>query len=158
MSNHCEAIAGAPPMPGSSAPARAPSPAGAPNGPGSRPQMTPEQIAERKAAMEKIAEWREIHLDRPPGRQWRRSSATPESTSHLLCYNMQDSMKDDDIVYGFEMAKALGVKGITTSTTLTMAKRIAPIADKYKIPGRLSRPRRHQRPQSDGNAGKLRRP
>jgi sugar phosphate isomerase/epimerase len=31
------------------------------------------------------------------------------------------------------MAKGLGVKGITTSTTLTMAKRIAPVADKHKL-------------------------
>jgi sugar phosphate isomerase/epimerase len=31
------------------------------------------------------------------------------------------------------MAEGLGVKGITTSTTLTMAKRIAPIADKHKL-------------------------
>lgn len=51
----------------------------------------------------------------------------------LLCYNMQDAMKDDDIEYGFTMAKGLGVKAITTSTTLTMAKRIAPIADKHKM-------------------------
>ena len=51
----------------------------------------------------------------------------------LLCYNMQDTMKDEDIEYGFSMAKGLGVKGITTSTTLTMAKRIAPVADKHKL-------------------------
>ena len=31
------------------------------------------------------------------------------------------------------MAKGLGVKAITTSTTLTMAKRIAPMADKHKM-------------------------
>ena len=52
---------------------------------------------------------------------------------HLLCFNMQDSMTDDDIEYGFAMAKGLGVKGITTSTTLTMAKRIAPVADKQQL-------------------------
>jgi sugar phosphate isomerase/epimerase len=51
----------------------------------------------------------------------------------LLCYNMQDSMKDEDIEYGFAMAEGLGVKAISTSTTLTMAKRIAPFADKHKI-------------------------
>ena len=51
----------------------------------------------------------------------------------LLCYNMADSMKDEDIEYGFAMAEGLGVKAITTSTTLTMAKRIAPIADKHKL-------------------------
>jgi sugar phosphate isomerase/epimerase len=46
---------------------------------------------------------------------------------------MQDSMTDEDMEYGFRMARSLGVKGITTSTTMTMAKRIAPIADKYKL-------------------------
>jgi len=51
----------------------------------------------------------------------------------LLCYNMQDAMKDEDIEYGFSMAEGLGVKAITTSTTLTMSKRIAPIADKHKL-------------------------
>jgi sugar phosphate isomerase/epimerase len=51
----------------------------------------------------------------------------------LLCYNMQDSMKDEDIEYGFSMAHGLGVKAISTSTTLTMAKRIAPVADKHKM-------------------------
>ena len=51
----------------------------------------------------------------------------------VLCYNMQDAMTDDDIEYGFPMAKGLGVKAISTSTTLTMAKRIAPIADKHKL-------------------------
>jgi sugar phosphate isomerase/epimerase len=51
----------------------------------------------------------------------------------LLCYNMSDNMKDEDIEYGFAMAKGLGAKAMSTSTTLTMAKRIAPIADKHKI-------------------------
>lgn len=133
MSNHCEALAGAPPMPMFRRPAPPPRPAAdAPKAPFRRPQLTPEQEAERKAAMEKLAAWR--------------SSTTPATWKSvakkfsdagidlaLLCYNMQDSMKDDDIEYGFQMAKALGVKGITTSTTLTMAKRIAPIADKHKL-------------------------
>jgi sugar phosphate isomerase/epimerase len=46
---------------------------------------------------------------------------------------MQDSMKDADIEFGFAMAKGLGVKAITTSTTLTMAKRIAPLAESHKM-------------------------
>jgi sugar phosphate isomerase/epimerase len=153
MSNHCEALAGAPAMPAfgrggfGGGPARGPAapPAGAtPGAPpaaqpaagqgrgGGRAPLTPEQQAERQAAMEKLAQWRK--------------SATPATWKAvakrfddagidlaLLCYNMQDSMKDEDIEYGFSMAKGLGVKGITTSTTLTMAKRIAPVADKHKL-------------------------
>ncbi len=128
MSNHCEALAGAPPLPmfrfgGGRGPGG--------GGPG-RPQLTPEQIAERAAARQKLAEWRKGT-----------SAATWKSVARkfndagvdvaLLCYNMQDSMADEDIEYGFEMAKGLGVKGISTSTTLTMAKRIAPVADKHKL-------------------------
>jgi len=150
MSNHCEALAGAPamptfgrgggtgrrqgggtggPPPGGAPPAQAGAPRG---GGGGRFQLTPEQQAERDAAVQKLAQWR--------------SSTTPETWKAvrkkfndagvevaLLCYNMQDSMKDEDIEYGFTMAKDLGVKAITTSTTLTMAKRIAPIADQHKM-------------------------
>jgi sugar phosphate isomerase/epimerase len=161
MSNHCEALAGAPAMPnfgrgggapfnvgrrgpGGPPPAGAP-PAGAPpageqaaGAPpaarkgGGRAPLTPEQQAERQAAIEKLAAWR--------------AAATPATWKAvtkkfndagvqvaLLCYNMQDSMKDEDIEFGFTMAKGLGAKAITTSTTLTMAKRIAPVADKHKM-------------------------
>ncbi len=155
MSNHCEGLAGAPAMPafgrgggGGGFQARGAAPGGAPNAQpapagggapgqpggrrGGRMQLTPEQQAERQAAIEKLAQWR--------------AAATPETWKAvrkkfndagvelaLLCYNMQDSMKDEDIEYGFAMAKGLGVKAISTSTTLTMAKRIAPIADKHKM-------------------------
>ncbi|MBZ5585612.1 MAG: sugar phosphate isomerase/epimerase, partial [Acidobacteriia bacterium] len=51
----------------------------------------------------------------------------------LLCYNMNDRMTDEDVEYGFQMAKGLGVKGMTTSTTVSMSKRIAPFADKHKL-------------------------
>ncbi len=138
MSNHCESLAGAPAQPvfsrfGAGRPPGAPSAGGPrPAGPPPRPQLTPEQIAERDAAREKLAEWRKGT-----------SAATWKAVTKkfndagidvaLLCYNMQDSMKDEDIEYGFQMAEGLGVKGITTSTTLTMAKRIAPVADQHKL-------------------------
>jgi len=163
MSNHCEALAGAPAMPafgrggfgggggggrarGAGAPGGAPGgnpPAGgngqaqaAPQrgggGGGGRMQLTPEQQEERKAAMEKLAAWRASSGPdtwKAVRKKW--NDAGVELA--LLCYNMQDSMKDEDIEYGFSMAKGLGVKAISTSTTLTMAKRIAPVADKHKM-------------------------
>jgi sugar phosphate isomerase/epimerase len=152
MSNHCESLAGAPAMPafgrGGDAgrpaaaaaggpPAGGP-PAGAPGEGrgrgqgGGRMQMTPEQQAERQAAMAKLADWRKS----TNANTWKAVAKKFSDAGvevELLCYNMQDSMKDEDIEYGFAMAKALGVKGITTSTTLTMAKRIAPIADSHKL-------------------------
>ena len=128
MSNHCEALAGAPAMPmfgrGGGGAGRAPG--------GGRAPLTPEQQAERQAATEKLAAWRAA----ANAATWKgvtRKFNDAGVDVALLCYNMQDAMKDEDIEYGFSMAKGLGVKGITTSTTLTMAKRIAPVADKHKM-------------------------
>ena len=42
-------------------------------------------------------------------------------------------MKLEDIEYGFAMAQGSGVQAMSTSTTLTMAKRIAPVADSHKL-------------------------
>ena len=39
----------------------------------------------------------------------------------------------DEIEYAFTMAKALGVKAISTSTQVSVAKRVAPFADKHKM-------------------------
>jgi sugar phosphate isomerase/epimerase len=152
MSNHCEALAGAPSAAapgggGGAARGSGAAPGGAQGaqgrgtgGPGGggqgrgggRAAMTPEQQAAAQSQREAIAKWR--------------AAATPATWKAvtkkfndvgvqvtLLCYNMQDSMKDDDIEYGFQMAKGLGVKGITTSTTVSMSKRIAPYADKHKL-------------------------
>jgi len=146
MSEHCEALAGAPAMPnfgrgrGPGGPPRAAAAGAPPAGPppqpggqrGGRAPLTPEQQAERQAAQEKLAQWR---ADAGPS-TWkavRRRFNDAGVEVALLCYNMGDSMKDEDIEYGFSMAGGLGVKAITTSTTLTMAKRIAPIADKHKL-------------------------
>jgi len=120
MSNHCEGLAGSPPMPIFGRPG------------GGRPQLTPEQQAERKTAQEKIAQWR-LSTDAGTWRGVAKKFNDAGIDVALLCYNMQDSMKEEDIEYGFRMAEGLGVKAITTSTTLTMAKRIAPVADKYKL-------------------------
>jgi len=52
----------------------------------------------------------------------------------LLCYNMNVRLTSDEgIEYGFSMAKALGVPAITTSTQVSMAKRVAPFADRHQI-------------------------
>lgn len=114
MSNHCEALAGAPaiPMFGRSA--------------------TPEQRAEMQAGQKKVAEWRTgTGPDTWKGVKKKFNDAGIDLA--LLCYNMRDQMTDADIEYGFAMAKALGVKAMSTSTTLTMAKRIAPIAETNKM-------------------------
>ena len=54
-------------------------------------------------------------------------------TIYAYCYNMNASFTDAEIDRGFEMAKALGTDIMTTSTTMDVAKRIAPLAEKHKI-------------------------
>ena len=103
MSNHCEALAGAP---------------GAPGGGQAQREQTRQWRASTSAGT-----WKAV----------RQKFNDAGIEVALLCYNMNDNMKDEDIEYGFAMAQGLGVQAISTSTTLTMAKRIAPIADSHKL-------------------------
>lgn len=51
----------------------------------------------------------------------------------FLTYNMSSNTTDEEIEYAFNMAESLGVRAITTSTQVSVAKRIAPFADKHKM-------------------------
>jgi sugar phosphate isomerase/epimerase len=116
MSNHCEALAGAP---------------RAVRG-GRGEALTPEQQAARQAQQEQVRAWR-VSANAGTWKSVRSKFNDAGIDVALLCYNMNDNMKDADIEYGFSMARGLGVKALTTSTTLTMAKRIAPIAESHKL-------------------------
>ena len=48
-------------------------------------------------------------------------------------YSYRDDFSDEEIDRGFEMAKALGARAITASTTISVAKRVAPFAEKHKL-------------------------
>jgi sugar phosphate isomerase/epimerase len=48
-------------------------------------------------------------------------------------YSFRDNFSDKEIERGFEMAKAMGVKIITASATVSVVPRIDPMAVKYKI-------------------------
>lgn len=125
MSNHAEALAGAPAS------------AFATGGGGRRGEQTPEQReAARKAAQaraEELRKWRSaVSMDKfkDVRKKWNDAGVDVR----LLTFNMNvNSTKDEDIEYAFQMAKALGVKAITTSTQVSMAKRVAPFADKHKL-------------------------
>jgi sugar phosphate isomerase/epimerase len=105
--------------------------AGAGGGRG-RGQLSPEQQAAMQDAQKKVADWR--------------ASATPATWKavrkqfddagidlRILCYNMAAAITDDDIDYAFRMARDLGVQAISSTSTVPVAKRVAPFADKYKI-------------------------
>jgi sugar phosphate isomerase/epimerase len=48
-------------------------------------------------------------------------------------YSFRDDMTDEEISRGFEISKALGVKVITASATVSVTQRVAPQAEKYKM-------------------------
>src|SRR5215813_8859632 len=50
-----------------------------------------------------------------------------------FCYNMNMSFSDAELERGFEITKAFGTDVMTTSTTLDVARRLAPMADKHQI-------------------------
>lgn len=141
MSNHAEAIVGAP----AAAPPAAPAAGrgGPPAAPPTTSWYTGEACTGRTVAPA---------TPRPPApltadqQAWRTSAETMNKYRDLrkqfddaginlgvLCYNMNASITDDEIDYAFRMSQALGVKAISSSSTVTVAKRVAPLAGKYKM-------------------------
>jgi sugar phosphate isomerase/epimerase len=130
MSNHAEALAGAPPGPG-----RAGGPGGRGGGApgGGRAALTPEQQAARDAAIKALHDWR-MASSAATFAPVRKKIADAGIDLRLLCYNMNvRTTQDDEIEYAFKMAEWLGVKAISTSTQVSMAKRLAPFSDKHKM-------------------------
>jgi sugar phosphate isomerase/epimerase len=76
-------------------------------------------------------------------------------------YSFRDNYSDEEIDRGFRMAKALGVDVITASSTVSVAKRVAPYADKHKIKvafhghSNLKDPNEFAKPESFAEALKL---
>ena len=98
-----------------------------------RPSATP---AQRKAAFkayeDKVREWRlTVPLDffKDVRKKF------DDAGINLYAYNLSfsDHFTDEEIDRGFLMAQALGVGIITSSTTLPVAKRVAPFAEKHKM-------------------------
>ena len=122
MSNHAEGLAGIPALPNFGPGV---------GGRGGTP-LTPEQQAQVKAAQDAQAKWR---LSTSPG-TWaavRKMWNDAGIEVRYLTYNMGGNTTDEAIEYGMQMAKGLGVRAITTSTTVSMAPKIGPFADKHNM-------------------------
>jgi len=118
MSNHAEQLAGA---------------AVGRSGGGRRGALTPEQQAERDAAAKALRDWR-MAATEATFKPVRKKIEDAGIDLKLLCYNMNvRTTEDNEIEYAFMMAKALGVGAISTSTQVSMAKRLAPFAEKHKM-------------------------
>ena len=118
MSNHAEQLASAPAGRG---------------GGGRRGALTPEQQAERDVAVKALRDWR-MAATEATFKPVRKKIEDAGIDLKLLCYNMNvRTTEDNEIEYAFLMAKALGVGAISTSTQVSMAKRLAPFAEKHKM-------------------------
>ena len=109
---------------------KAPAP---PSGGGRRPgPPDPARAAARKEEREELRKWRlSVSLDYFKGIKKKFNDAGIKSIGYNYSFN--DSFTDEEIDRGFGMAKALGVKILTASTTLPIAKRVAPFAEKHKM-------------------------
>jgi sugar phosphate isomerase/epimerase len=88
--------------------------------------------AEAVKAREALRKWRlETPLDH--FRDVRKKFDAAGITIYAYNYSPNASFTDAEIDRGFEMTKALGADVITASTTLDVAKRIAPLAEKHKM-------------------------
>ena len=139
MFTHAETAAGAPtpaPNPQRKGPPR-PAGGAAPGArpmPTARPPMTEEQIAAARQQPNAVAlrEWR-MSVPMEKFADIRKKINGTGIDIAILCFNMGEAITDEEMDYAFRMAKALGAKAISTSTRMTVAKRVAPIAEKHKM-------------------------
>lgn len=101
------------------------------SGAGNHSMTREEMRAAFHAAEEKDRQWRRtVPLDYFTGIRKKFSSAGINLYGYNLSLNNQAT--DDEIDRAFLMTKALGVDIMTTSTTVPIAQRMAPFADKHK--------------------------
>jgi hypothetical protein len=92
----------------------------------------PAVVAAREKARNDLRTWRTtVSMDHFKGLKKKFDDAG--INIYAYNYSFNTSFTDDEIERGFEMAKALGVHAITASTTVSVAKRVAPFADKHKM-------------------------
>jgi len=166
MSNHAEALVGAPTAPlralaapggggrggagggRAGAPPQAPAiayysgdacagrqaapaaPASAGRGPA---PLAPEQQATQDKFRQDQAQWRTSDETMNKYRDLRKRFDDAGINLGILCYNMNGNIADEEIDYAFRMAQALGARSISSSSTVTIAKRVAAFAERYKM-------------------------
>jgi sugar phosphate isomerase/epimerase len=92
----------------------------------------PAVVAAREKARNDLRNWR-ITVSMDHFKSLKKKFDDAGINIYAYNYSFNTSFTDDEIERGFEMAKALGVHAITASTTVSVAKRVAPFADKHKI-------------------------
>jgi sugar phosphate isomerase/epimerase len=103
------------------------------------PQIEPQQAFGRGRPPEEAAKAREDlrawRMDTPLDhfKDIRKTFNAAGLSIYAYNYNPNASFTDGEMDRGFEMAKALGAEIITSSTTIDVARRIAPFAERHKM-------------------------
>jgi len=90
---------------------------------------TPEQARD---AREALRTWR-IQTPLDHFRGIKDAFAKAGASIYAFNYSFGNDFSDEEISRGFEMARALGAEIITASTTLSVAKRVAPFAETHQM-------------------------
>jgi len=90
---------------------------------------TPEQIRE---AREALRTWR-VSTPLDHFRGIKGAYARAGASIYAYNYSFGNDFTDEEFNRGFEMARALGARIITASTTLSVARRVVPFAEKHKM-------------------------
>ena len=102
------------------------------------PQVEPRSSSARQGspealkAREDLRKWR-VETPLQHFRDVRRKFDAAGISVYAYNYSFHASETDAEIDRGFEAAKALGAEIITSSTTLDVAKRVAPFAERHKM-------------------------
>jgi len=89
-------------------------------------------LPQGRAAREALRKWRlSVPLDQFKAVRKKFDDAGIELYAYN--YSMRDDFTDEEIDRGFQMTRALGLNLITSSSTVSAAKRIAPFAEAHKM-------------------------
>jgi sugar phosphate isomerase/epimerase len=103
-----------------------------PAGGGGRDAVSPGVQQARAKGREDLRGWR---LQTPLNhfREVKKKFASAGISIYAYNYSFNDSFSEAEIDRGFEMAKALGAEIITASTTVSVAKRVVPFAERHRM-------------------------
>jgi sugar phosphate isomerase/epimerase len=137
QSEPVEAYAGSPNQgrgPGGPPPGARPPGAGGPPAPpaGGRPPMSPEQQAAQRARAEELRKWR-LSVSMDKYKELRKKYDDAGVTIHIVKFGLNANMPAEEIDYCFNVAKALGCKGITCEPPLSQTKMLGEFAAKHQI-------------------------
>jgi sugar phosphate isomerase/epimerase len=90
------------------------------------------QADARKAAREALRQWR-LSVSTDEFKNVRKRFDDAGIEIYAYNYSFLDDFTDEEIDRGFLMTQALGANIITASSTLSVAKRVAPFAEKHKM-------------------------